>query len=58
MSWMCIECSERHLDGINTMGYGLCKKCQEKIKAKNAKERAAMLAAKKKKAAKLRSKKK
>lgn len=38
------------MDGISTMGYGLCKKCQEKIKARNAKERAAMIAAKKKKA--------
>lgn len=49
MSWMCIGCSERHLDGIGTMGFGLCKVCQAKMKAKHAKERADMIAAKRKK---------
>jgi hypothetical protein len=52
MSWMCIRCSERHLDGMGTMGFGLCKLCHEKMKAKNAEERAAALAAKRKKSAK------
>ena len=49
------------MDSISTMGYGLCKKCQEKVKVKNADKRAAMIAAKKKKrskTAKPRSKKK
>ena len=41
------------MDKISTMGYGLCKKCQEKVKAKNAKERGAMIAAKKKKSKKM-----
>ncbi len=49
MSWMCIGCSERHLDGMGTMGFGLCKICHKKMKVKSAKERADMIAAKKKK---------
>jgi hypothetical protein len=37
------------LDGTGAMGFGLCKMCHEKMKAKNVKERAAMIASKRKK---------
>ncbi len=51
MSWICIRCSERHLDGADSMGFGLCKACREKVRLKNAEERAAMIAARKKRKA-------
>ena len=49
MSWMCVGCSERHLDGTGAMGFGLCKVCHEKMRIRNAEKRAAMIAAKREK---------
>ncbi len=46
MSWVCVGCSERYSDGTDVLGFGLCKTCQDTVKERKAKERAAAIAAK------------
>lgn len=53
MPWICTSCSKRFDDGLQVLGFGLCKTCRDKKKIQKSKERAAMLAARKKKYAKL-----
>jgi hypothetical protein len=54
MSWVCVGCSERHPDNIDVLGFGLCKICQDTVRERKAKERAAAIAAKAAKAKKYR----
>ncbi len=37
MSWICAGCSERHSDGLDIVGFGLCKVCREKTNANKIK---------------------
>lgn len=53
MSWICISCSQKHIEDNDDMGFGVCDKCQEKIKVRKAKEKTALLAARAKKYAKI-----
>ncbi len=32
MSWVCTYCSERHSDSFDTIGFGLCDSCREKVR--------------------------
>lgn len=46
MPWVCVGCSERYSDGLGALGFGLCKTCQDTVRERKAKERAAAIAAK------------
>ena len=49
MSWICVECSQHHSDRLETLGFGLCRDCEIKVKERKAKQKAAFFASRKKK---------
>lgn len=57
MPWVCVGCSERYSDGIDVLGFGLCKTCQDTVRERKAKERAIAIAARAAKAKKYRKSK-